>query len=135
MYNNILVPIAPGFLEQSDSSIDVARSLLRPGGKITVMTVIEHIPAYVAEHLPVDRLDRDRAQLGSSLDAYFQGQHDIATRADIGSAAQAILAAATEDDHDCIVLASNKPRLADILLGSTATKIVRQATCGVHVLR
>lgn len=135
MYNNILVPIAPGFLEQSDTSIHVARCLLRPGGKITVMTVMEQIPAYVAEHLPADRLDRDHAQLSAALDAYFQGQHDIATRADVGSAATEILAAATEDDHDCIVLASNKPRLAEILLGSTATKIVRHATCGVHVLR
>lgn len=135
MYDNILIPIAPGQLEQSEPSIHVACCLLRPGGKITVMTVLEQLPTYVAEHLPEDRMDHDRARMTATLDAHFQGQHNIATRTDVGLAAPAILAAALEDDHDCIILASDKPGFADILLGSTATKVVKHARCGVHILR
>ncbi len=135
MYSNVLVPLAPDHGAVRDGAMEVARALLKPGGRITVLTVLEAIPAYVAQYLPVDQAERNRAEMAAELAAEFAGQADVATEVRHGHAAQAILDAADEGGHDCIVIASHKPGMQDYFLGSTAARVVRHARCGVHVLR
>ena len=48
---------------------------------------------------------------------------------------RAILAAAEERNADLIVIASHRPGLQQFLLGSTASRVVRHATCTVFVKR
>jgi len=52
-----------------------------------------------------------------------------------GSAEQEILRVAKEVGADLIVLGSHKPSARDLLLGSTATQVVRRAACSVLVVR
>jgi universal stress protein F len=135
MYQNILVPLAPDHGAVASQSMQAARALLSPGGKITVMTVIEAIPSYVAQYLPQDQQDRNRAEIEAQLAAEFAGQPDVAIAVKVGHAAQAILDMTDEGKHDCVVIASHRPGLQDYFLGSTAARVVRHAQCGVHVLR
>lgn len=135
MYDKILVPVTPDHATTIDLSLRAARSLLSPGGSLTVLTVLEPIPDYVAQYLPLDQLDRNRAETEVELRNEFSGQADIAVQVEFGHAAQTILDVAARDGHDCIVIASHKPGLQDYLLGSTAARVVRHARCGVHILR
>ncbi|MEP1610461.1 MAG: universal stress protein [Roseobacter sp.] len=36
---------------------------------------------------------------------------------------------------DCIIISSHKPGFEDYFIGSIAARVVRQAKCGVHILR
>ena len=135
MYSNILVPVAPDHGAVISRSMEAARALLTAGGKITVLTVIEAIPSYVAQYLPQDQQDRNRAEMEASLTAEFAGQADVAVMVKVGHAAQSILDATEDGQHDCVIIASHRPGLQDYFLGSTAARVVRHAQCGVHVLR
>lgn len=135
MYMNILVPLAPDHDAVASQSMKAARALLSPGGKITVMTVIEAIPSYVAQYLPQDQQDRNRAEIEAQLSTEFAGQSDVNVAVKVGHAAQAILDLAEQGGHDCVIIASHRPGLQDYFLGSTAARVVRHAQCGVHVLR
>ncbi len=135
MYNNILVPVAPDHGETVANSLRAARALLSPGGRITVLTVLEAIPSYVAQYLPQDQQDRNLAETRQELAAEFAGQADVTVKAATGHAAQTILDEAEAGGHDCIIIASHRPGLQDYFLGSTAARVVRHAQCGVHVLR
>lgn len=135
MYANILVPVAPDHGAVIASAMQAARALLSSGGKITVLTVIEAIPSYVAQYLPQDQQDRNRAEMEAALAAEFTGQPDVTVQVKVGHAAQTILDEAEDSKHDCVVIASHRPGLQDYFLGSTAARVVRHAQCGVHVLR
>lgn len=135
MYAHILVPVAPDHGAVIASSMKAARALLVPGGKITVLTVIEAIPSYVAQYLPQDQQDKNRAEVEAGLAAEFAGQADVAVQVKVGHAAQTILDVTEDAGHDCVVIASHRPGLQDYFLGSTAARVVRHAQCGVHVLR
>jgi universal stress protein F len=113
MYANILVPVAPDHGAVIASSMQAARALLSPGGKITVLTVIEAIPSYVAQYLPQDQQDKNRAEVEAGLAAEFAGQPDVAVQVKVGHAAQTILDVTEDAKHDCVVIASHRPGLQD----------------------
>jgi nucleotide-binding universal stress UspA family protein len=52
-----------------------------------------------------------------------------------GHSARSILDYVDENKTDLIVVASHRPGMQDLLLGSTATHLVRHAPCAVHVMR
>jgi len=52
-----------------------------------------------------------------------------------GHSGRTILDYAENHQADCIVVASHRPGLQDYLLGSTAARVVRHASCAVHVVR
>jgi len=135
MYTNILVPVAPDHGAVIANSMKAARALLSPGGKLTVLTVIEAIPSYISQYLPQDQQDRNVAETKDQLAAEFAGQADVTALVKVGHAAQTILDVAEEGKHDCVIIASHRPGMQDYFLGSTAARVVRHAQCGVHVLR
>lgn len=135
MYANILVPVAPDHGAVIANSMKAARALLSPGGRITVLTVIEAIPSYVSQYLPQDQQDRNRAEMEAALGDEFADMADVSVMVKVGHAAQSILDAAEDGKHDCVIIASHRPGLQDYFLGSTAARVVRHAQCGVHVLR
>ena len=53
----------------------------------------------------------------------------------VGHSANGILDYAEKNEIDCIIVASHRPGYQDYFLGSTAARVVRHATCAVHVLR
>jgi len=71
------------------------------------------------------------AELKAMAEKIPNGHSDVIS----GHAGRTVLDWAYKNDIDCIVIASHRPGMQDLLLGSTATQIVRHAVCSVHVIR
>jgi nucleotide-binding universal stress UspA family protein len=134
MYRNILVPIALDHERDVASALAVARALLSEGGAITALTVVEAVPAYILAEFPEGHLDRNREAAAEALKEEVGGA-DVRTVAVTGHSARSILDYAEAHEVDCVVIASHRPGLQDFFLGSTAARVVRHATCAVHVVR
>ena len=134
MYNHILIPVAPGHIAETGQALSVARKLLEPGGKISVLTVLEEVPSHIGEYVPPDYLVTSLAQVTVDLETEFKTE-GIETHATTGHAANSILDWANGHGVDCIAIASHRPGFVDYLIGSTAARVARHAKCSVHVLR
>ena len=82
---------------------------------------------------------------GFAEQAYTDAKRMLATRVNgvanvkpvilKGHSSRTITAYAAEIGADAIIVGSHKPGLRDYFLGTTAARIVRQASCAVIVLR
>ncbi|MGC5583805.1 universal stress protein [Ornithinimicrobium sp. W1665] len=136
-YSKIMVPVAPDHGPEAGRAMEVARSLLSPGGRITVLSVIEELPRYLTADIysigPVV-VEKERA-VADAVKEEFGGAPDVTVVTRIGHGARTILDLAEDGGHDCIVIASAQPGWQHTLMGSTASGVVRHAHCSVHVLR
>ena len=135
MYDNILVPISFDEDRDAEGSLAVARALSNAGGKITLLHVMEQIPGYAISYMPTDYITESRAAIQTELTAMAEGVPGGQAVLIEGNSGRTILEWADKHGVDCIVIASHRPGMQDLLLGSTATTVVRHATCAVHVLR
>jgi nucleotide-binding universal stress UspA family protein len=134
MYQKILVPLA---LDHgiSQQTLTAAQALCSDGGHITALHVYEIPRGTVSTYLREDAVQYgfDAAKkLLREKTSHIEG-----LRAEVinGHAYRSIIEYAAEGDFDCIVIGSHKPGVSDFLMGSTAAKVVRHATCAVHVHR
>ena len=135
MYRHVLVPIALDHGEGTQTAIAVARHLADAGGQITALTVLEPVPAFIANELPEGQIERTSIDVMSALREEVGEAPDVRPVVIMGHPGRAIVDFAEENGVDCIVVASHKPGLADYFLGSTAARVVRHARCPVHVVR
>ena len=135
MYKNILVPISFDQARDAAGAIEAAQALLTEGGHITLIHVIEHIPDYAASYLPSNFMTEKRKHIEDDLDKVVKAVPGASGVVVTGHAGRTILDWAEKQKSDCIVIASHRPGMQDLLLGSTAAKVVRHAACAVHVLR
>ncbi len=135
MYRNILVPVALDHGQNVAGAVKIAQALCAEGGKITLLSVVEPIPGYVASYLPEGQLEKNRHEVEISLKADAGGVGDVHTKVIVGHPGSAIVDHANDQGIDLIVIASHKPGLQDFFLGSTAARVVRYSKCAVHVLR
>lgn len=141
MYKNILVPVDPAHGEVADRMVDVAKKLLDEGGQITVMSVIEPLPSYIAGYIREqdfqDRLKENRDAALGALQDLLERTGVVHGKAilDEGSPSPEILRVAETMKADAIVLGSHRPDFRDYLIGSTAARVVRHAQCTVIVER
>ncbi len=138
MYHRPLVALDLDDRAQAAALIARARSLCDPGAGITLLHVLDDLPAFIQRELPDDmarmRQARAMVHLRALIDPDWRVPVVPVTRA--GGAAGQIIAQATEMAADVIVLASHKPGLMrDVFLGSTAARVVRHAPCSVLVKR
>jgi len=135
MYKNILVPVSLEDDRDVEGAIKVARKLVSEGGKINLLHVVEHVPGYAITYLSLEYLTERRKAVAAELESMAanipNGSSDVVT----GHSGRTILDWAFKHDSDCIVIASHRPGMQDMLLGSTATQVVRHANCAVHVVR
>lgn len=135
MYKNIVIPVSFDDDRDTAGAIEVAKCLSDPGARITFLHVAETVPTYVADHIPPEtflaRADEARKRLKNLTDG-MENAHGVAVD---GPSGRMITKWAHENDADCIVIASHRPAMSDILLGSTAAWVVRHANCPVHVVR
>jgi nucleotide-binding universal stress UspA family protein len=135
MYSNILVPIA---LDNEDDrtaqALDIAKSLSAEGATITLLHVVEAMPSYAISYISADILDATRAGIDTELARLASDLGAYSVVID-GHSGRSILDYAEEQGSDLIVIASHRPGMQTLLLGSTATHVVRHANCSVHVLR
>lgn len=136
MYTHILVPVVLDPAHPPDESISVAEKLLAEGGRLSLLHVMEQIPAYIATQIPNEVLKEGEANIKAQLKS-IMGQIEAPCEGHVihGLAGQSIVDYAKAHGADCIIVRSHKPELADYLLGSTAARVVRHATCSVHVIR
>lgn len=135
MHHHILVPVALDHEAMVGRKIELARRLLAQGGRMTLLTVLEDVPGFVAEFVDMKPENHIRQRVRERLEAAAGGAEDIACDVITGKAGIAISRYAAEHDVDLIVVGSHKPGVEDYFLGSTASRVVRRAPCSVHVLR
>lgn len=135
MYKNILVPIALEHDRDTGAAMDVAHRLKAEGGKITALHVSEALPSYVSQYLSPEQLENRYDEALTALKAEIGGVKDVKPAVVSGHSGRTIVDYATDNEIDCIIIASHRPGLQDYLLGSTAARVVRHAPCAVHVIR
>jgi nucleotide-binding universal stress UspA family protein len=135
MYHNILVPIAFDDDNKVGAALAAARALAAPQATVTLLHVLEHVPAYAIHYVPDDLLRATREGLQAELTRLAEGLPGGRAQLVEGHAGRTILDQADRIEADCIVIASHRPGMQDYLLGSTAAQVVRHAGCAVMVVR
>ncbi len=135
MYKSILVPIAPDHQRDTKAAIELAEKLRDANGKITLLSIIEYIPPYIAQQLPDDQMTKNVVDAKILLQEDADGHQNTSIDVVMGHAANSILDYTEKYGMDCIIVASHRPGYQDYFLGSTAARVVRHAMCAVHVLR
>ena len=140
MFKNIIVAIdlehhtAPDRLLQAAG--DIARTY---NAGLHLLHVIGAAPAIVSQYLERGYEKLASAKVEERLEALAAGLDigagKIACTVRFGEIYQEILGLADKIPADLIILDSHKPGVADYLLGSNASRVVRHATCSVFVLR
>lgn len=135
MYKHVLVPVS--FDEDRDAAgaVEVAKLLVDKGGRVTMIHVMEKIPSYAISYVPDKFLKESRDAIEKEMAELAVDLPNAQTQVVDGHSGRTIVHWAGQNDVDCIVLASHRPGMQDILLGSTAGQVVRHAECAVHVLR
>ena len=136
MYKSILVPIDLAHLREGKDTLEIARANLAEGGSVTLLNVVEDIPDWAAAQLPKGTIKRSMKNAIEQLKAICEKCEGMANyEVRTGHTYQVILEVAQEKKTDLIIIASNRPGFREFYLGSTAAKVVRHATCSVHVIR
>jgi nucleotide-binding universal stress UspA family protein len=136
MYKKIVVAVDVSALEKGERILRTATNLLDTGGMILIVNVVEDMPAYLVSELTVDltvaaRQDAERLLVELREKAGIEADIEIRQ----GAPAREILAASEEQGADLIIVASHIPDLSNYLIGATADRVVRHATCSVLVDR
>ena len=135
MHKTILIPVALDHAPLVQRKIDAAREMLAPGGKITLLTVLEQIGGFVAEFVTVKPENHLSARVLEKLREAADGADDIDCKVISGKPGVQITKYARNAGVDLIVVGSHSPGQEDYHLGSTASRVVRRAHCSVLVLR
>lgn len=138
MYKSIVVAVA--LFNQGATSrglIQKANKLIDPEGSITLVHVLDEVPAYLAAAIAQEQLLQHRKAIREQLDSLAASAK--AKRVDIdirgGRPSENILACADECHADLIMIASHKPGMSDYFIGSTAARVVRHSPVSVLVSR
>lgn len=135
MYRHILIPVALDHEAMVGRKIETARPLLAEGGKISLLTVLEQVPGFVAEFIDLKPENHLTQRVKQRLDDVAGGAEDIETSVSTGKPGVKIAEFARENDVDLIIVASHHPGAQDYFLGSTAARVARRAPCSVFILR
>ena len=135
MYRNILIPISFDSDRDTSASMKLVELLAVPDAKITLLHVVEHIPGYAISYMPPEYLDEARRAIQGELDEMAAALPNATGVVIEGHSGRSILDWADINKPDLIIIASHRPGMQDLLLGSTASQVVRHAHCSVHVVR
>ncbi|MDX1742368.1 MAG: universal stress protein [Ruegeria sp.] len=135
MYHNILVPISFDAERDISGPLKLAELLSTPDAKVTLLHVVEHIPSYAISYMPPEYLSEARKALKIELDDLAAKLPNATGEVVEGHSGRTILDWAETHKPDLIIMASHRPGMQDLLLGSTTNHVVRHAACAVHVVR
>ena len=124
MAQHILIPVALDHESVVPRKIDVARKLLGEGGKITLLTVLEDVPGFVAEFVDLKPSNHLSVKVKERLDQVVTGKAGVKISEYAGA-----------NGVDLIIVGSHHPSAQDYFLGSTASRVARRAPCSVYILR
>lgn len=135
MYSHILVPVLLDPDAPPTIALNVAERLSSDGARVTLLHVMEEIPAYAKSYLSQSQLDKGRQEvvgMVQSLANRVTGGEAVVVE---GHSSRTILDYSESQGCDCIIVSSHKPGVQDYFLGGTAARVVRYAKCAVHVVR
>ena len=135
MPNSILIPVAIDHEPLVDRKIAAARTMLAPGGTITLLTVLEQIPGFTAEFVTVKSENHLTTKIMSNLEAIAAGAEDVICKVATGKPGVRITEVAREIGADLIIVGAHHPSAVDYFMGSTASRVARRASCSVLVQR
>ena len=135
MYKNILVPVDLDHGDMGEQTLLLARHIGGPDARITLLAVTEPVSGALMSHVPREALEAHDKDLRVRLQALAHEADDAATvMVRHGNPAETILDEAGIMSADAIVLGPHKPKLRN-LLGSTAARVARHASCSVVIDR
>lgn len=132
---SILIPVAIDHEPLVEKKIATARNLLAPGGRITLVTVLEQIPGFTAEFVTVKAENHLTAKVMSNLKAVAGDAPDIDCMVETGKPGLRITEIARDIGADLIIVGAHHPTAMDYFLGSTASRVARRAHCSVLIQR
>ncbi|CUK01668.1 hypothetical protein RUE5091_02279 [Ruegeria denitrificans] len=135
MYHNILVPISFDAERDISGPMKLAEMLATPDAQVTLLHVVEHIPDFAISYMPPGYLTEARKAIQSELDDLAAKLPNAKGVVVEGHSGRTILDWTESNKPDLIIMASHRPGMQDLLLGSTANHVVRHAACAVHVVR
>ena len=133
MYRNLLIPVAyePGF--DLKRELEIAKALQAPGGRVTLLHVMDPVPFYAIDYMPEGWREELVAAIKADMSAQSADIPGAGVAVTDGDPGRAVLDWITAEGVDCVVLASHRSDRA--LFGSTASWGARHATCAVHLIR
>jgi len=138
MYKSIVVAVAL-FNKGATSRalIQKANKLIDPAGNITLVHVLDEVPAYLAAAVAREQLLEHRKAIREQLESLASVAKAKTVDVDLrgGRASENILACAKDCKADLIIVASHKPGMSDYFIGSTASRVVRHSPISVLVTR
>lgn len=135
MYSKILIPVALDHETLIAPKLERAREMLAPGGTITLLTVLEQVSGFVAEFVTVKSENHLTKAVLNRLESVAAGASDIQCKVITGKPGVEIARYAQTNGTDLIIVGSQAPGAVDYALGSTASRVVRKATCSVLIVR
>lgn len=135
MHDKILIPVAIDHETLVARKIEVARKMLNPGGRIVLLTVLEQIGGFAAEFVTVKSENHLTQKVLERLNGAANDATDIECKVITGKPGVRVTEFANDEGVDLIIVGSHSPGATDYFLGSTASRVVRRASCSVYVLR
>ncbi len=138
MYKSIIVAVALFNKGATTRSlIEKANKLIDADGSITLVHVLDEVPAYLTAAVSREQLLAHRAALREQLESLAAAAKAKTVDIDIrgGRPSDNIIACAKESGADLIMVASHKPDMSDYFIGSTASRVVRHSPISVLVAR
>ena len=136
MYKSILIPVDLANVEKVSSLVDHASVYNSSNSRIILLNVVEDIPSWAAVELPRGIIDKSVQSSLEKLKALAASSSiEVEVDVRVGHPYKTILEVAEEKSAELIIVASHQPDLQNYLIGSTAAKVVRHATCSVLVVR
>ncbi|TVS02826.1 MAG: universal stress protein [Rhodobacteraceae bacterium] len=138
MYKSIVIAVALfNNGATSRTLIEKANKLVDPDGSITLVHVLDEVPAYLAAAIAREQLMEHRKAIREQLDSLASRAKAKNVDIDIrgGKPSENVLACAKDCNAELIMIASHKPGMSDYFIGSTAARIVRHSPVSVLVAR
>ena len=139
-FKNIIVPV--DFSEDSPVVYETALNVLGEGGCLTLLHVVEFMPAVMEGTLGIYPHRKDIEKIkGLSLErlteiASEHGDLDIRAKVCEGKPASAILEVIAELGPDLVVMGTHgRSKIDHLLIGSVTERVIRKAPCAVLTVR
>lgn len=140
MFKKILVAVDLEHDAHMGELLGVASNMANAqSASVTLLHVIAAAPVVVSQFLPEhyeklvsETAEKDLTSLAATMEL-TGGSPTVSIR--FGDVYQEILAHSQKIGADLIIVASHKPNMSDYLLGTTAARIVRHASCSALVVR
>lgn len=138
MFSHIIVPVDTADVTTAHQSLATAKQNLAKDGVITLLHVLEPLPAYISDQLDNNLLTSRRTESMELLESLRESEalpKETKCLIETGRPYRKILEQVENPATDAIVMSGHSPKLSDVLLGSVASQVVRHAQCSVFVLR